>query len=140
LRLLLYKINSVFGIAKEEADNKKLIVPEYHKFLSLFAEVIGIELYPYQLYNHKITLKQGLTPLFDHIDSLAKNELEVLETYEEKNFVKAFVRLLSLPASTTIIFIQTTDRFLKQFVNYRRLNEGTIKIRYLLPLFYQTLN
>ena len=64
---------------------------------------------------------------------LAK-ELEALLEYLEKNLKKGYIKPLISPAGYPILFILKKDRKLRLYVDYRQLNDITIKNRYPLPL------
>ena len=57
----------------------------------------------------------------------------------DENLSKGFIRASSLPAEAPILFVKKSDGSLRLCVDYRGLNAGTIKNRYLLPLIIETL-
>ena len=50
-----------------------------------------------------------------------------------------FIRSSSSPAGAPVLFAKKADGSLRLCVDYRGLNEGTIKNRYPLPLLHNTL-
>jgi hypothetical protein len=112
---------------------------EYHKFLPLFSEAEANKLPPHHPYDHRIPLKEGFTPPFGPIYSLSRTELEALKKWLEENLSKGFIRASSSPAGAPILFVKKGDGSLWLCVDYRGLNEGTIKNRYPLPLLHETL-
>ncbi len=78
-------------------------------------------------------------PPFGPIYSLSRVELETLKTWLEDNLSKGFIRSSSSPAGTPILFVKKSDGSLRLCVDYRGLNEGTIRNRYPLPLLRETL-
>ena len=54
------------------------MLKEYYNFLLLFKKALAKGLLPYRLYDYKIPLKEGFTPLFRPIYSFSRIELEVL--------------------------------------------------------------
>jgi hypothetical protein len=84
-------------------------------------------------------LKEGLTPPFGPLYSLSRHELEALKEWLEENLSKGFIRTSSSPAASPILFVKKGDGSLRLCVDYRGLNEGTIKDRYPLPLIQETL-
>ena len=142
--LSLYEINKALArekVAKaSDTANLKEIVPvDYHEFLPLFDEVIARELPPHRPYDHLIPLKEGFTPPFGPIYSLNRVELETLKTWIEDNLSKGFIRSSSSPAGAPVLFAKKADGSLRLCVDYRGLNDGTIKNRYPLPLLRDTL-
>jgi hypothetical protein len=57
----------------------------------------------------------------------------------DENLSKGFIHASSSSAGTPILFIKKGDGSLHLCVDYRGLNEGTIKNRYPLPLLHETL-
>ena len=56
------------------------------------------------------------------------------------NLANRFIKPSKSPGSTLILFDQKSDGFLQLFVDYRDLNNLTIKNRYLLPLIGELLD
>jgi hypothetical protein len=138
--LSLYDINK--ALEDKDAEEFKLadIVPkEYHQFLPLFRKANADKLPPHRPHDHKIELKEGFTPPFGPLYSLSRHELEALKEWLEENLSKGFIRTSSSPAASPILFVKKGDGSLRLCVDYRGLNEGTIKDRYPLPLIQETL-
>ena len=57
----------------------------------------------------------------------------------DENLAKGFIRPSSSPAGSPILFVKKKDGSLRLCVDYRDLNEKTIKNRYPLPLIQETL-
>jgi hypothetical protein len=126
----------------ERNDKIKItdIVPtEYHKFLPLFSEAEANKLLPHRPYGCHIALKEGFTPQFSPIYSLSRTELKALRKYLDENLSKGFILVSSSPAGAHIVFIKKGDGSLYLCVDYRGLNEGTIKTHYPLPLLHKIL-
>jgi hypothetical protein len=68
------------------------------------------------------------------------NELKVLRKYLRENLAKGFIRPSSSPVSSPVIFVKKPGGGLRFCVDYRKLNEITIKNRYPLPLIQETLD
>jgi hypothetical protein len=65
--------------------------------------------------------------------------LEALRKWLDENLAKGFIRTSSSPAGAPILFVKKGDGSLRLCVDYRGLNEGTIKNWYPLPLLHKTL-
>ena len=87
----------------------------------------------YQPWDHKIELEPGKTPTFGPIYTLSEKELKVLRDYLDENLKKGFIRESKSPAGYPILFAPKKDGKLRLYVDYRKLNDITIKNRYLLP-------
>ena len=84
-------------------------------------------------------LKEGFVSPFGAIYSLNRVELETLHEWIKENLDKGFIRSSSAPAGALALFAKKSDGSLRLCVDYRGLNEGTIKNRYHLPLLHDTL-
>jgi hypothetical protein len=71
------------------------------------------------------------------IYSLSEKELDALREHIKKNFIKNYIRPSISPARYPILFVPKKDEKLRMCVNYRRLNEITVKNRYTLPLIHE---
>ena len=70
---------------------------------------------------------------------MSHKDLLVLKEYIEENLAKGFIRHSSSPAGAPVLFVNKADSSLCFCVDYRGLNEMTIKNRYLLPLIEEIL-
>lgn len=123
-----------------QKDLRELVPEEYHSFLDLFDEAKSDKLPPRRPYDHKIPLKNpNSAPPFRPMYSMSHNELEVIRKYIEENLSKGFIRSSSSPAGAPVLFVKKKDGTLRLCVDYRALNELTIKNRYPLPLIQETL-
>jgi len=118
---------------------KSLIPPEYHSFLPLFCKSIVNKLPPDHPYDNCIPLKGGFKPPFGPLYSLAHHELEACKKWIEENLDKRLFGASSSPAGAPILFVKKRVRSLRLVVDYRGVNEGTVKNRYLLLLIRETL-
>ena len=120
-------------------DDQVELPLEYQDFASLFSEDRANELPPHRPGDHRIELKEGATPSFGPLYSLSRHELEALRKWLDENLAKGFIRPSSSPAGAPILFVKKKDGSLRLCVDYRDLNEKTIKNRYPLPLIQETL-
>ena len=118
---------------------KRLLLKEYHDFVQLFKKAVADVLPPHRKYDHKITLEEGFMPPFGPIYSLSIHELKALREWLDKNLSKGFIRASSSPVGAPILFVKKSDGSLRLCVDYKGLNTGSIKNRYLLPLITETL-
>jgi len=147
----LYKINKALEMPTlnpqdtEQAEPpdyerlKSLIPRKYHSFLPLFCESIANKLPPHRPYDYGIPLKEGFELPFGPLYSLAHHELEACKKWIEENLDKGFIRDSSSPAGAPILFVKKGDGSLRLVVDYRGINEGTVKNHYPLPLIWETL-
>ena len=116
------------------ATAKPVTIPEAYKdFEDVFSTKKTGHLPLHEDYNHAIDLVDDKQPSYGPIYSLSKNELSILWTYIEKNLANGFIRPSKSPAGAPILFVSKPNRGLRLCVDYRGLNNLTIKNRY--PLF-----
>ena len=106
----------------------------------------GISFIIFECYNVMVTRPTNhmiLTNDHSHdwpIYSLGPMELEILKVYIEINLTNRFIRPSKSPAGAPILFDQKSNGFLRLCVDYRGLNNLTIKNRYPLLLIRESLD
>ena len=129
-------------IAALIADKAPVTVPaKYSDFEDVFFKESAAVLPEHtEINTHAIDLKEGKQPPYGPIYSLGPVELETLKAYIETNLANGFIRPLKSSAGTPILFDKKSDGSLRLCVNYRGLNNITIKNGYLLPLVGESLD
>ena len=89
---------------------------------------------------HVIKLEEGKQPPFKPIYSLELVELEILKTYIKTSLVNGFIWSFKFLVRAPILFDRKPNRNLRLWVDYRSLNNLTIKNWYLLPLIGKSLD
>jgi hypothetical protein len=79
-------------------------------------------------------------PLYQHMYNLSLVELYTLEAYINNALKKGLIHKSKSLARALILFILKKDRTLQLCVNYKGLNEMTVKNRYPLPLISELLD
>ncbi len=129
-------------IAHLKADEAPTEVPsEYADFADVFSPKLAAELPEHTGINdHAIELVDNRQPPYGPIYSLGPVELETLKAYIENNLANGFIRPSKSPAGAPILFDKKPNRSLRLCVDYRGLNNLTIKNRYPLPLVGESLD
>jgi hypothetical protein len=83
-----------------------------------------------------IELKPGTAPISRRSYRMPPNELAELKTQLQDLLEKGFIRPSSSPWGCPTIFVKKKDQTLRMCVDYRPLNEVTIKNKYPLPRIY----
>jgi hypothetical protein len=138
--LSLHEINT--ALAKEDdkkPDIRTIVPPEYHDYLKILEKANADKLPPHRPSDHTIPLMDGFKPPFGPLYSLSRPELEELKCWLDENLSMGFIRTSSSPAAAPILFVKKGDGSLRLVIDYRGINEGTIKNRYPLPLLQDTL-
>ena len=114
--------------------------PEYHDFADIFQVAEKQSLPERGLHNHAIDLKPGQQPSFRKLYSMSSAELNVLKVYLD-DAIKAGIVCKSIsPAASPVMFVLKLDSSLQLVIDYRCLNNITIKNRYPLSLISDMLD
>ena len=129
----------IVALQKDKASTK--IPSEYFDYADIFSCDLAMELPENTGINqYAIELVEGKQPPYGPIYSLSPVELETLMTYIETYLKTGFIRPSKSPAGTPILFDKKPDGSLRLCVDYRGLNNLTIKNRYPLPLIGESLD
>ncbi len=123
--------------SKEVKSNLAIakISKEYQKYKILFEKESDQEtLLKHQSWNHEIKLIDDKKLTKQFIYSLSAEKLNALQQYLKENMWKEFIRELQSSAKYSILFVLKLNESLRLCVNYRALNNITIKNNYLLSL------
>lgn len=130
---------------REALREKPLINPAdklpkmYHNFLPVFSKEEADKLPPHRSSDHRILLKPGSEPPWGPLYGMSRDELLVLKKYIKENLEKGFIRPSSSPASSPVLFVKKPGGGLRFCVDYRALNDLSIKNRYPIPRIHETL-
>ncbi len=129
-------------IAHLKADEAPTEVPsKYADFADVFSPKLAAELPEYTGINdYAIKLVNDWQALYGPIYSLGSVELKTLKAYMENNLASGFIRPSKPPVGTPILFDKKPDGSLRLCMDYRDLNNLTIKNRYPLPLVGESLD
>ena len=112
----------------------------YHDFLPLFLDDSARQLPPHRPnINHEINLTPGFVPPYGPLYNISQNELKAQKEWIDDNLAKGSIQPSSSPAASPMLFVKKKEGSLRPCLDYRGLNKGTIKDRYLLPLIDETL-
>jgi hypothetical protein len=125
---------------EEESSPTPELPPEYADFEDVFSKAKAEKLPEHKPYDHSIPLEEGKTPPFGPIYSLSAPEMGALKKYLDENLERGFIQPSQSPAGAPILFVKKKDGSLRLCVDYRGLNNVTIKNRYPLPLISQMID
>lgn len=125
-------------LTKPPPDLSKL--PEYLKnHHRLFSEEKANELPPHRPgVDHDIILTEGAQPPCSRMYGMSQDELKVLQKYIKDNLAKGYIRPSSSSAASPGLFQKKPSGGLRFCVDYRKLNDVTIKDRTAMPLTKET--
>ncbi|KAL0180019.1 hypothetical protein M9458_025461, partial [Cirrhinus mrigala] len=110
------------------------IPAEYQDLLEAFSQQKATQLPPHRPGDCAIDLTPGAAPPRGRIFPLSQAESAAMNTYIQEELAKGFIRPSTSPASAGFFFVKKKDGGLRPCIDYRALNELTIKYRYPLPL------
>ncbi|KAI2645116.1 Transposon Tf2-9 polyprotein [Labeo rohita] len=122
-----------YGSAKQNPDIPGL-PKKYFDLSEAFSKVKASQLPPHRSSNCSIELLPGTTPPRGRIFPLSQPESEAMKTYIEEELEKGFIKPSTSPASAGFFFVKKKDGGLRPCIDYRGLNDITVKFRYPLPL------
>ena len=119
-----------------DANRPPTVFPgKYSEFAAVCEKKSVDSLPPHRPYDFSIDLQPGKQPPYGPIYSLTEAELCALRHYIDDNLAKGFIRHSKSPASAPILFTEKkSDKSLRLCVDYRGLNNVTVRNRYPLPL------
>jgi RNase H-like domain found in reverse transcriptase/Reverse transcriptase (RNA-dependent DNA polymerase) len=118
----------------EESYKDVQIPEEYQDFADVFSEERADQLPPHRDCDMVVDLEEGKTPPFGPLYNLSEPELRELRAYIEKNLARGWIRPSKSSAAAPILFAKKKDGGLRLCVDYRGLNQITLRNRYPLPL------
>jgi hypothetical protein len=107
-------------------------VPVVNEFPDLFPEELS-GMPPDWDIEFVIELKSGTTPIYKTPYGMATPELAELKEHIKELLEKGFIRPISSPWGAPMIFVPKKDGTQNLCVDYRALNEVTVKNKYPLP-------
>lgn len=122
--------------AKEKESKPKATLPEfYQEYASVFDKNTSERMPSRRPWDHAIDLKEDFIPKDSKIYPMSPTEQEKLDEFIDKNLRKGYIRPSKSPMASPFFFVSKKDSAkLRPTQDYRRLNDGTIKNAYLLPL------
>jgi hypothetical protein len=130
---------------KELVDPKTKLPKQYWPWLDVFSQRLADELPPNRPgTDHRIQLKTDdngneLPPPYGPLYGMNREELLVLRKTLTDLLDKNFIRVSRSPAASPVLLVRKPGGGIRFCIDYRGLNELTVKDRYPLPLIRETL-
>ncbi len=106
----------------------------YQDLREAFSKTKASQLPPHRPSDCAIELMPGTNPPKGRIFPLSQPESEAMEHYIQEELAKGFIQPSTSPASAGFFFVKKKGGDLRPCIDYRGLNEITVKFRYPLPL------
>ncbi len=107
---------------------------EYCDLRAVFSKSRATSLPPYRPYDCAMDLLSGTSPPKGRLCSLSSPEREAMDRYIRESLQAGLILHSSSPAAAGFFFVQKKDGSLCPCIDYRVLNDITVKNRYPLPL------
>ena|SRR5438034_1191849 len=108
-------------------------------FPVLFRETTATVLPKHTKYDHKIPLKLGTDPPNRPLYLLLGEKLKALREYLQDSLKKGYIHPSRSPAGALVILVRKTNGKWRVVIDYRGLNEITIRNRYPIPLISEIM-
>jgi len=131
------------GEEEIEEDHRKIkeIVPrKFLKWKKVFGKVELERMPMRKVWDHAIDFKETFKPQKGKIYSLSKNKREKVQNFVEDQLRKGYIRLSKSPQTSPVFFVGKKDRSKQMVMDYRNLNDQTVKNNYLLLLITDLIN
>ena len=134
-------IEDIDAALQQEGDELEIQLPEaLRDFVDVFSPKKADKLPPHRSYDHEIRLTSDKKLPFGRIYSMSREELQTLRNWLDENLKKGFIRPSSSPVTSPVLFVKKPGGGLRLCMDFRALNEISVKDRYPLPLIKETLN
>ncbi len=122
-------------VSVAEADEDAQALPSvYNNLIVAFSKAKASQLPPHRSSDCAIDLLPNAVPPRGRIFPLSQPESKAMNHYIQEELTKGFIRPSTSPASAGFFFVKKKGGDLRPCIDYRGLNEITVKFRYPLPL------
>lgn len=106
----------------------------YHDLGEVFSKAKALSLPPHRPYDCAIDILPGAPLPSSRLFNLSRPERETMEQYINDSLAAGIIRPSSSPLGAGFFFVDKKDKTLRPCVDYRGLNDITVKNKYPLPL------
>ena len=110
----------------------------YHDLGAVFSKESALSLPPHRPYDCSIDLLPGAPLPKGRLYNLSGPEKESMQSYISESLASGIIRPSSSPVAAGFFFVGKKDGGLRPCIDYRQLNDITVKNRYPLPLLSST--
>lgn len=135
----LSKHNPLQSALPEKQQPPEKLTEYYHDLRQVFRKDLALSLPPHRPYDCAIDLLPGAPLPSGHLVNLSTKEREAMEKYMQDSLDACIIRTSSSPLGAAFFFVAKKDGSLRPCIDYRGLNQITIKNKYSLPLLFSAL-
>ncbi|KAK3511603.1 hypothetical protein QTP70_011262 [Hemibagrus guttatus] len=119
----------------ESPECNPVTIPScYHDLQEVFSKTKATQLPPHRPWDCTIDLLPNAMPPKSKVYPLSRPETQAMEDYIEEALSSGFIRPSTSPAAAGFFFVEKKDGGLRLCIDYRGLNNVTVKFRSPLPL------
>jgi len=119
----------------DSTSERLLAIPvELMSLKEVFDEIKPNCLPPHRIYDCAIDLKPNSTPFFGPLYQLTVEEDKALKDYLDEMRAKGFIKPSKSPYGAPVMFVPKSDGTLRLVIDYRRLNQDTVRNSFPIPL------
>ncbi|KAL4007989.1 hypothetical protein ACER0C_001841 [Sarotherodon galilaeus] len=107
---------------------------DYHDLVPVFCKDRALSLPPHRPYDCCIDLLPGASLPTSRLYSISKPEREAMERYITDSLASGIIRPSTSPLGAGFFFVEKKDKTLRLCIDFRGLNNITVKNKYPLPL------
>uniref|UniRef100_A0AAQ4QYC0 Gypsy retrotransposon integrase-like protein 1 n=1 Tax=Gasterosteus aculeatus aculeatus TaxID=481459 RepID=A0AAQ4QYC0_GASAC len=111
-----------------------LVPPAYHDLGKVFSKERVLSLPPHRPYDCHIELLPGASLPKGRLYNISRPEREAMENYIRDSLAAGIIRPSSSPLGAGFFFVKKKDGTLRPCIDYRGLNNVSVKNKYPLPL------
>ncbi|OCB91657.1 hypothetical protein A7U60_g1078 [Sanghuangporus baumii] len=137
-------------LSQEEIDNEYMRnvrmkeaakwPPYLEEYADIFSEESFKRLLNHRMWDHTIDLKLDFKPSDCKVYPLLPKEQEAMKEFIKENLASGCIQQSKSPMASPFFFIKKEDGSLRAIQDYWKLNEGTVKNKYPLPLINELIN
>ncbi|KAI2660547.1 Transposon Tf2-9 polyprotein [Labeo rohita] len=115
--------------------HKTVTIPScYNDLLEVFSKTKATQLPPHRPWDCAIDLLPNAMPPKSKVYPLSQKETQAMDEYIREALASGFIQPSTSPAAAGFFFVEKKDGGLRPCIDYRGLNNVTVKFRYPLPL------
>ncbi|KAA8632751.1 hypothetical protein SMACR_01061 [Sordaria macrospora] len=124
-------------LKKSHKNDQLKDVPVQYRGYNIFRSSSECTLPEHGPWDHEIPLKEGTKPKSHKIYQLNEAQIKALREYIDERLKLGHIRESQSPWGSPVLFVPKKDGELRLVVDYRYLNNETVKNRYPLPLIQE---
>jgi len=117
-----------------------MVPKKFLKWKKVFGKVESERMPTRKIWDHAIDLKETFKPRKGKIYPLFKNKREEVQNFVEDQLRKGYIRPSKSPQTSPVFFVDKKDGSKRMVMDYRNLNNQTVKNNYPLPLITELID